>query len=559
MTFLPIVERELRVGARRASTYWWRCVAAGAALLVWLLLVWINQRLSTAQLSRLLFTAFAVLAFGVCLLAGVFLTADCLSEEKREGTMGLLFLTDLKGYDVVLGKLFATSLRAVFGLLAIVPILALPLLMGGVTVGEFWRVVLVLLASVLLSLSLGMAVSATQTDSRQAMGGTLLGLLLLSGGLPALWWMHALFSRGPHLDALLLPSPPYLLQCAFDWAYRLRSGGHAFWVSLQMVLASGVLLLAFAAVLLPRRWQAQQEGNQVLDLSALPPGSKRLAELAKKNSRDAARARALQQNPFLWLVCRTPLLGGPANALLLLLILFWVIFFQASLWLHRFNYAFVVCLFLSYALHQFFKYAVALDATRRFSEDRRSGALELLLVSPVPEKDLIAGQERGLRRRFGPLLRLVMGLNLALSGAVLFSSNLGMNETDQAIFLELFLGGALIAWVDFRALGIVGIATSLKYPRHHRAVLATLGRVLLPPWGAVFALVFVLQSVSMSPEGFATVFASWFVLGLVTDILVSQRARATVNLGLRNLLNPEPEKFPTPTEAPVRALQPNRA
>ncbi|MGH7973773.1 MAG: hypothetical protein ACREIC_34080, partial [Limisphaerales bacterium] len=84
--------------------------------------------------------------------------------------------------------------------------------------------------------------------------------------------------------------------------------------------------------------------------------------------------------------------------------------------------------FLSYALHQFFKYAVALDATRRLSEDRRSGALELLLVSPVPEEDLIAGQERGLRRRFGPLLRLVVGLNLVLSGAVLFSRNLGVSS-----------------------------------------------------------------------------------------------------------------------------------
>ncbi|MGH7973774.1 MAG: hypothetical protein ACREIC_34085 [Limisphaerales bacterium] len=116
-----------------------------------------------------------------------------------------------------------------------------------------------------------------------------------------------------------------------------------------------------------------------------------------------------------------------------------------------------------------------------------------------------------------------------------------------------------MAWVDFRALSIVGIASALKYPRHNRAVLATLGRVLLPPWAAVFALVFVLQSVSMSPEGFATLFAFWFVLGIMTDVLVSQRARATVNLGLRNLLNPEPGKLPTLTEAPVRALQPNRA
>jgi len=48
----------------------------------------------------LIFTAFGIVAFGFTLLCGVFLTSDCLSEEKREGTLGLLFLTDLKGFDI---------------------------------------------------------------------------------------------------------------------------------------------------------------------------------------------------------------------------------------------------------------------------------------------------------------------------------------------------------------------------------------------------------------------------------------------------------------------------
>ena len=155
MTFLPIVDRELRVLARRTSTAWIRFYAALGILLVWLLLVGGARNTAPAALAQRLFIAFGVLALGFCLLAGIFLTADCLSEEKREGTLGLLFLTDLRGYDVVLGKLIATSVHAVYGLLAIFPVLALPLLMGGVTVGEFWRVVLVFV-TLLLSLGLGM-------------------------------------------------------------------------------------------------------------------------------------------------------------------------------------------------------------------------------------------------------------------------------------------------------------------------------------------------------------------------------------------------------------------
>src|SRR5689334_21600678 len=126
MTFLPIVERELRVLGRRPSTVWIRFFAALGFLLVWLLLLGSAHGTAPADLAQRLLVAFGILAFGFCLLAGVFLTADCLSEEKREGTLGLLFLTDLRGYDVVLGKLMATSVQAVYGLLAIFPILALP-------------------------------------------------------------------------------------------------------------------------------------------------------------------------------------------------------------------------------------------------------------------------------------------------------------------------------------------------------------------------------------------------------------------------------------------------
>ena len=67
-----------------------------------------------------------------------------MSEEKREGTLGLLFLTDLRGFDVVLGKLVACSLRGAYGLVAALPVIGLALLMGGVTGFELWRLALVL-------------------------------------------------------------------------------------------------------------------------------------------------------------------------------------------------------------------------------------------------------------------------------------------------------------------------------------------------------------------------------------------------------------------------------
>src|SRR5688572_27570601 len=99
MTFLPIVERELRVAARRRSTYWTRAGVAAAALILFGGMVGLSslQRSGLAtQLGPILFGIFSWLSFIAVCAAGVFLTSDSLSEEKREGTLGLLFLTDLR-------------------------------------------------------------------------------------------------------------------------------------------------------------------------------------------------------------------------------------------------------------------------------------------------------------------------------------------------------------------------------------------------------------------------------------------------------------------------------
>src|SRR5436305_4590793 len=104
MTFLPIVERELRVAARKRSTFWVRIAAALVALIIgsgFLLLATLgNFGAGPGSFGRGLFATLTWMSFAVALAAGLFFTSDSLSEEKREGTIGLLSLTDLKGYEV---------------------------------------------------------------------------------------------------------------------------------------------------------------------------------------------------------------------------------------------------------------------------------------------------------------------------------------------------------------------------------------------------------------------------------------------------------------------------
>src|SRR5947209_10317361 len=123
MTLLPIVARELRVTARRRSIYRVRLAVALTAMFLAGIILVVNLGAPQHQLGRQVFEGLSVLSIIYCLFSGRISTADCLSEEKREGTLGLLFLTDLKGYDVVLGKLAATSVSAFYGLLAMLPVL----------------------------------------------------------------------------------------------------------------------------------------------------------------------------------------------------------------------------------------------------------------------------------------------------------------------------------------------------------------------------------------------------------------------------------------------------
>jgi ABC-type transport system involved in multi-copper enzyme maturation permease subunit len=230
MTFLPIVERELRVAAWRRGTYWLRFFAALAVITIALCLLLTAPSSAPAfRIGKVMFGFQSALAFGFCLLAGVFLTADTLSAEKREGTIGLLFLTDLKGVEVVLGKLVASSMQSVYALLAVLPILGLPLLMGGVTPGEFWRMNLALVTTLMFSLVVGMVASSLGRESRETMVMSLVVIVAVAGVLPALGWLEQVtIGRTVVQEYWLLPSPVGAMTGAFDATYR-TSKGWTFW------------------------------------------------------------------------------------------------------------------------------------------------------------------------------------------------------------------------------------------------------------------------------------------------------------------------------------------
>ena len=524
-----------------------RSLLALAALAIWFFLL-IAGNGSGIRKGMMLFIALGVLALGFCLVAGIFLTADCLSEEKREGTLGLLFLTELKGYDVVFGKLVATSLHSIYGLLAVLPLLALPLMMGGVTYGEFWRVTAVLVLTLFFTLSIGMFVSALSRETRQAMSATLLIIVILSGLLPLFWWLYDLIYPGSSSDYLLWPSPAYLYLHAFDNYWRAGAGATQFWNSFVTIsiLATGTLITA--CYYLPKAWYEKSASSE-----RHPETNWQHQFRFGSPAFRLARRSHLQRNPFYWLCSRDRLPGVAAKVIIGFLFLIWIgCYFGCYSSSYRIkDTCFGIVMFLGYGIHQVLKALIAIEASRRLSDDRHSGALELLLVTPLSISKILSGQLRALREIYRWPIIFATLVNLCMLLLITGKNPMRMHGDDRVIFCEIFIGGAILLSLDAFALTWVGMSMALKKRGHHRAIYATIARVMLPPWLAILLFIFLGIGGTHINSGDMIGFVGIWLFGcVIVDLVQAGVARSSLAGLLRERSGFETSSFARSTIAP---------
>ena len=92
----PLVSRELLVYSRQPWTYWLRLLSALGAVSVLAIMAATGQhRLGRAD-GFSLFAGSTVILFFIASLNGLRSTSNCIASERRQGTLVLLFLADLK-------------------------------------------------------------------------------------------------------------------------------------------------------------------------------------------------------------------------------------------------------------------------------------------------------------------------------------------------------------------------------------------------------------------------------------------------------------------------------
>jgi hypothetical protein len=157
-------------------------------------------------------------------------------------------------------------------------------------------------------------------------------------------------------------------------------------------------------------------------------------------------------------------------------------------------------------LHVLAKCLLAVQATRRFSEDHRSGALELLLTTPIEVRTILDAQRIVLKRQFQRFQTALLGVNLALILSLMIHPR--WRDWEPVVIISTMCVGGSVLWlVDAHALRWVGMSMALRGPHHVRATLKTLGRVLGLPW--LGFLIFML--LTRGPSGGAEVFAIWLI------------------------------------------------
>ncbi len=481
MNVWPVITRELRAQARQPFTYWLRVIgllavlgAAGAFSL--------ESGLTPGSGGRLFAFLHGALLLSIWVLVPMSV-ADCLSQERREGTLGLLLLTPLRPWDIVLAKAAAHALRAFTLWLVVLPVMALAFLQGGVGWREALLSACINFSSLCAATAAGILASSECKQWLRALSlavvycGLAFGLVAVCQ-LLALGLIVTLILPNqipwPSLDQFLGGAWMYVTDWRATWSQIFTGygpGGKFLWsIMVAQVVGSLVIfawslgLLRLAARNVRRHWR---EG----------PPSVRAQQMEKVFCEPVIGVaflrgwmrRKLARNPIGWLEQRR------WSGRLVTWAWFAIIISVQSAVLTDRNFVWYgggaqkVMAWLLAA-------SMAASAAGSFRRERETGVLELLLVSPLTTGQIIGGRLRGLWGQFLPSI-------VTLLGIWLYFETLRVRGEGDFVSVWFFL-------VSFAVVPVIGLYFSVRGKNFISAFLLTLLFVFAVPLGFVLLVRF---------------------------------------------------------------------
>jgi hypothetical protein len=162
---------------------------------------------------------------------------------------------------------------------------------------------------------------------------------------------------------------------------------------------------------------------------------------------------------------------------------------------------------------------LASEASATLSADRRNAALELLMTTPLPEREILKGQRMALWRQFAEPAAAVFLANMFLlvMEVIHMPPRLALSDARNLfVGLHLILGLSLL--VDLLALSWVAMWQGLVMRKPNSAAMLALLQILLVPYALFFGF-YVMASDIKAPNWFSVlIFTN--ILGLASGFLL---------------------------------------
>ncbi len=412
----PVFAFEWMQSARRWQIYAARSGIV-AILLAGLTIVWLEELAGQgeATFQRLAevgqdFSMTVVLTqFALVLLVAPAMTAGAICQDKTNGTLAHLLVTDLSSAEIVLGKL-AARLVPVLGLIASsLPIVAISTLLGGTDPVGLAGAYLVTIGAAVLACALAMVLSVWGTKVHEVLVATYLALI----GWVILLWVYAIvfelwlgvsnFERFWMTHALVLTNP--LMMILFPMG--IDGPGNPFnYISLaeQVAFLAGCLSLSviLAGVATARvRAVAARAGGPVANpwwwragtrVMTFPGRTWPISALSRRRWRWRINP-TLDGNPVLWREWHRNRPSRWGRTLWLLFVVGAVGFSLLSVWAVWFHHGdeefacLVNALSVSVGLLM-----VLAPAVTSLAEERARGSLDVLLTTTLTTREVVWGK-----------------------------------------------------------------------------------------------------------------------------------------------------------------------
>jgi ABC-type transport system involved in multi-copper enzyme maturation permease subunit len=482
----------------------------------------------TARFGLLLFRLLAFIQLALLLFFAALSAASTVAREKDRRTFVLLLMTDLRNYEIVLGKLFGSLLQIVLLFAGTIPVFGLLLLLGGIAPHQVAQAALIMGATALAAGSLGSLVALWREKMFPTLALTVLFLVLYSvvvqglGAIPALAGLH-ISDWQKVLDPFLALNS--VLDPAIGGAEAALPPAYGYAIAMLII----ALLLNTWAVLRLRVWNPS--GEPIMQREQ--PGE--TAEEADRAKAHAAPGpvRRVWTNPILWREIGTLAYGRrPYLVKVAYLVVFGLLAYYAFAMYHAADgrgasvqaFCLVAVSLLSLLL-------VSAQAVTAITSERDTGALDLLLVTDLTPKEFIFGKLFGIA--YNTKEFLIPPLILAIVYG--YYGLLGTPPKDHPEFITAKnFEGVLSVNAGFLALAIfvavLGMHVALRTIGSQQAVLNALGTIFFLSVGTGVCIALILINPRFESQWFSFLFFLGMGIGGLWWVLNADRPSPALTL-----------------------------